>query len=733
MIPLIGYADRLSVRPGETVAFKVSSAGPEPYQARLVRVFNADPNPAGPGIVEEPVAAAFEGRYPSRVQPIRLGSYARIEDPAPLDALASFHLTVQVWPTLPGAGRQAILARFDPATGRGFALMQEPRLGATLWIGQGAGSFAPLAVGRPLKARTWYRVWADFDAGTGRLRVGQAPLGPAAGQEDRATAEFHLEAPPALAGAGDLLVAAFDGAPPSGHFNGKIEAPAIYDRTLAESDPADAPTAAATSPVAQWDFALNTQTTRIVDRGRHGLHGHLVNLPARGMTGSTWRGAEHCWRHAPQDYGAIHFHADDIHDAGWETDFSFTLPEDLPSGVYAVRLACGAAQDTIPFFVCPPKGRATAALCLVIPTFTYAIYGNHARPDFSEAWRAQTAEWSGYPHNPADHPEYGLSTYNLHGDGSGICHASHLRPLMTLKQGYLTFAEPEGRSGLRHYQADCHLVAWLRAKSFDCDVLTDLELHNEGAAALRPYRAVLTGTHPEYHTEESLNALEGYRDGGGRLAYLGGNGFYWRVALHSELPGAIEIRRGEGGIRAWAAEPGEYYNAFDGAYGGLWRRNGRPPQRLAGVGFSAQGTFRGGRYRRRPESYEPEVAWIFDGIDDEVLGDFGLCGGGAAGFELDRADRRLGSPEATVVLASSEGHGDDFVLVPEEILTHKANWPDQPAEDLIRADMTYFELPGGGTVFSVGSITFCGSLLSSGGDNNISKLLENVLKGFLAG
>jgi len=73
------------------------------------------------------------------------------------------------------------------------------------------------------------------------------------------------------------------------------------------------------------------------------------------------------------------------------------------------------------------------------------------------------------------------------------------------------------------------------------------------------------------------------------------------------------------------------------------------------------------------------------------------------------------------------------VLVPEEILTHRANWPGQATQDLIRADMTYFELPGGGSVFSVGAITFCGSLLCNGADNNISKLLENVLKGFLEG
>ena len=45
-----------------------------------------------------------------------------------------------------------------------------------------------------------------------------------------------------------------------------------------------------------------------------------------------------------------------------------------------------------------------------------------------------------------------------------------------------------------------------------------------------------------------------------------------------------EPRRAEDGTRAWMAEPGEYYQAFDGEYGGLWRRNGRPPQQIAGVG-----------------------------------------------------------------------------------------------------------------------------------------------------
>ncbi len=38
----------------------------------------------------------------------------------------------------------------------------------------------------------------------------------------------------------------------------------------------------------------------------------------------------------------------------------------------------------------------------------------------------------------------------------------------------------------------------------------------------------------------------------------------------------------------------------------------------------------------------------------------------------------------------------------------------------------------GGELFAVGSITFCGSLLVNDGDNNVSTLLADVLKRFLA-
>ena len=359
------------------------------------------------------------------------------------------------------------------------------------------------------------------------------------------------------------------------------------------------------------------------------------------------------------------------------------------------------------------------------------IYSNNARYDFGPALEQRMKDWNAYPWNPARHPEYGLSAYNLHSDGSGICHVSSLRPMMTLKSGYLTLLIDGCGSGHRHFQADTHLLAWLNHRGIDFDVVTDQELHDDGASCLAGYKAVLTTTHPEYHTANSLDAVEGYIRSGGNFCYLGGNGFYWRVALHGQAPGAIEIRRGEGGIRTWAAEPGEYYNAFDGQYGGLWRRNGRPPQKVAGTGFSAQGTFVGSYFRRTQRSYEDDVSWIFNGIEEDILGDFGLSGGGAAGYELDRVDPLLGSPDNVAIIACSENHIASYVAVPEELLTHVSTVTGEDPADLIRADMVYYETPAGGRIFSASSITFCGSLPHNGFDNNISRLLGNVVSEFL--
>ena len=739
MLPLAGYADRMSVRPGETIAFKVSSADDAPYAARLVRVICADPNPAGPGLMEEAVAADFAAEYAGHFQPIHAGSHGVVEQGVDLGAMGSLTLVATIWPTLPGAKRrQGILSIYDPSVRRGMALA----------IGEDGSIEALLGATRvktrlPLEDRKWYRVFATYDAASATLTAGQVRLEGGRPFSMPRTATTTLEAGAAMppVAAMPWFIGALGGAPVKGHFNGKIERPVIATGA-ADAAAVEVLTASPTAPgvIASWDFSKEMSSVRFLDAGPGGYHGTLVNLPARAMTGSNWTGTEMCFRHAPEQYGAIHFHDDDLYDCGWATAFTWTVPQGTRSGTYAARLKSKSGEENIPFFVVPPKGKRTADLAVLVSTYTYTVYHNHARPEAGNPkwlamWKAQAKDWGGYVENAAEHREYGLSTYNYHTDRSGICHASWLRPMLNLRSGYVTYPDPSIRaSGLRHYPADSHLITWLEQQGIAYDVITDVELDAEGLELLKAYRAVTTGSHPEYHTPAMLNALEAYRDGGGRFMYLGGNGFYWKVARHKELPAAIEIRRGEGGIRAWAAEAGEYYNAFDGEYGGLWRRNGRPPQRLAGVGFTAQGNFVGSHYRQAPDARTSRAAWILDGIaPDELIGGFGLSGHGAAGFELDRADKRLGTPSHAVILASSEGHEPEapWVLVPEEQLTHITTIPGLPADQLIRADLTFFETPNNGAVFATGSITFCGSLLHDGGKNNVSRLIRNVLDRFL--
>jgi len=434
------------------------------------------------------------------------------------------------------------------------------------------------------------------------------------------------------------------------HYNGKIEAPCVCIEYADEKLPR----------ILAWDFSQNMSSCTVP-----GLHDSnesllLINYPTRAMSGSGWKAQEMSWRHAPELYAAIHFHDDDLVDVDWQTTFSWQIPEGMPSGVYAMHISDGKHEDAIPFFVCAPVNRPAHKVCVLIPTFTYAIYGNHARPDWEPSWQKIVQELDAYPYNPAEYPGYGLSTYNFHTDGSGICHASDQRPLFNLRPGYITFPTTEC-SGLRHFQADSHLLAWLDAHDIGFDVITDRELHNEGVHCIEHYDMLMTSSHPEYHTDETLDALTRYRDTGGHLSYLGGNGFYWRIAIHPENPCTLEIRRAEDGIRAWAAEPGEYYQAFDGHYGGLWRRNGRPPQALCGLGFSAQGQFNSSYYRlgKIAESMD----WIVKGIDGQIL---------------------------------------------------------------------WFDGSGGGSVFAVGSITFCGSLPHNNFENSISRLLLNVVEHVLS-
>lgn len=104
---------------------------------------------------------------------------------------------------------------------------------------------------------------------------------------------------------------------------------------------------------------------------------------------------------------------------------------------------------------------------------------------------------------------------------------------------------------------------------------------------------------------------------------------------------------------------------------------------------------------------------------DEKIGDFGLVGGGAGGFELDRYDLSLGTPPYTLLVASSVEHSVTYTVVPEDkAFPHpRMHGGEHP---LVRADITYFTTANGGRMFSTSSISWLGSLSHNNYDNNVS-------------
>jgi N,N-dimethylformamidase len=110
VVPLIGYVDRFSARPGERIEVKVSSQLDQPYQADLVRIIHADANPAGPGIKLEEIVADFAGTHVSRFQPIHLGSFGLVMPAGPVTLPDRCTIVVRVQSWLLDGRPQIVLA-----------------------------------------------------------------------------------------------------------------------------------------------------------------------------------------------------------------------------------------------------------------------------------------------------------------------------------------------------------------------------------------------------------------------------------------------------------------------------------------------------------------------------------------------------------------------------------------------------------------------------------------------
>jgi N,N-dimethylformamidase len=741
-IPPIGYLDRWTARPGEHLELKVSSG--LNFDVDIVRVLQGDESPLGPGRREHLERWWLRRRFPAAVQEVAQGSCVLTE---PLPALRSagwFRVEVVFSPSrLDGTKVVAALLTADGRSSLELALVDNGTCELRVGLDPQRRRLC-IQSAEPVRAGRWYRAEFGVDLSARRVHIrvrslDRAPSGPQVliaeemlGSDEAAALRGPARPDRLMLGAGGFHNSG--GSVGSerrvGHFDGKLEAPRITGGvggvdgvgTFAsgESDGRDDAFSYA------WRFGPEVRGSLIPETGGTDAGARLINAPMPAVTGHAYDGSVICPAEAPELYRALSFHRDDLEDVGWETTATLDLPSTLPSGVYAARLSSEAGSRSVPFFVVPPRSAERPPIAVLLPTFTYLAYANeHVRESL-----AHFGDVRQYP-SPQDleisaHREFGLSLYDHHDDGTGVCFSSCRRPVLNLDPGYRFWLF----DGPVHLGEDLYLLDWLDRRGFAYDVLTDHLLHEEGRRCLEGYRVVLTGSHPEYASSALIAALEEHVEEGGRLMYLGGNGFYWVTSVDPARPHLIEVRRGHAGGRAWESAAGETHHATTGEPGGLWRHRGRPPNRLLGVGFAAQGADMSAPGYRRV-TREPRWEFVFGGLSDETaFGQDGLLLGGAAGNEVDRADPSRGTPAETVVLATSTGHSDAYQLALEDLAFTA---PDQGGtrQPLVRSDLAITPYATGGAVFSVGAITWLGALASTGYDNDVARLTENVLRRFL--
>lgn len=188
------------------------------------------------------------------------------------------------------------------------------------------------------------------------------------------------------------------------------------------------------------------------------------------------------------------------------------------------------AEEYIPLFV--RAARPSAPIAMLVPTASYLAYAHeHLAFDapIDQAIVAHTPILSQMDVETDRNREFGLSTYDHHADGAGVCYSSYRRPIVNMRPKYRLAA-----MGFPwQFPADLSVVGWL--EHMGCD-----------------YEA-------QYYSERMMVATENYLAEGGRFLYRSDNGYYWVTGFAADKPWLMEIRKLDSASRAWQARPGKHY------------------------------------------------------------------------------------------------------------------------------------------------------------------------------
>ncbi|WZP00136.1 carboxypeptidase-like regulatory domain-containing protein [Isosphaeraceae bacterium EP7] len=378
---------------------------------------------------------------------------------------------------------------------------------------------------------------------------------------------------------------------------------------------------------------------------------------------------------------------------GWNTQ-GYTSPAHKQfvaaperSGLYYFRAQTKSGLDfSFPWIVAPAE--PTADVAVLASNLTWNAYNsfggrsNYINPDRLPETPTVNSRQELRRYTDPDNIAYGVDEY---------APLSMDRPeaINHIDQGEEPDDPIEGRAACHLAPAEWRLLAWLEREEFDYDYYAETQL-DSGDLDLDRYRVLIISTHPEYWTRRMFDRVRDWvNTRGGRLMYLGGNGVNCEVELLDEFTAVYK----NGDAREVTSRKLE----------GRFHLSGDSEASLLGVVFDERGIMTGAPYRVVDADH-----WVFEGTgldEGDLFGTQSLhmrCPGGASGHETDKVSPS--SPAGVHVIAKGTNPGDGG------------------------ADMVQFDVEGGGSVFSAGSIAYPAALLV---DEHISAITANVLGRFL--
>lgn len=371
------------------------------------------------------------------------------------------------------------------------------------------------------------------------------------------------------------------------------------------------------------------------------------------------------------------------------------------SGLYYFEMESEAGDFfAFPWVVAPEE--PTASIAVLGSTNTWNAYNNFGG-------RSHYIHAVGLPPTPTVNARLDLHRYQASGaypewqfPDEAYLPLSFERPEPGnhIPQGTEVTDPIRGRQSCHLAPAEWRLLGWLEREELGYDFYSEYQLH-AGELNLDAYRVLIISTHPEYWSRDMYERVKAWVfERGGRLLYLGGNGLNCEVefldAATMRCKSQVIARPGRPGT----GDPNDPNVHHDSRFG----RTVESEASLLGVVFTEPGIMTAAPY----EVVDAEH-WIFadTGLQNGDL--FGVHSqherihGGASGHETDvRSDA---SPAGTHLLARG--------LNPEKG----------------GAEMVYHEQPGGGAVFSAGSITWTACVLV---DPHVSAITRNVIEKFLS-